>query len=104
MSLNPLLKGLPAVHPGEILRDIVVPGLGISKVAVAGHLGINRSSLYDLFEGATAVTAPMALRLGKLCGNGPEFWMSLQANYDLTIAQRELASEIEAIPTLAGAA
>jgi len=50
----------------------------------------------------SSVTPEMALRLGKLCGNGPELWLALQTRYDLERLSREKAAEIEAIPTLGG--
>jgi addiction module HigA family antidote len=53
-----------------------------------------------MMAGDTAITADMAVRLGKLCGNGPELWLTLQARYDLWEATRRLAAEVKKIPTL----
>lgn len=97
---NPLTAGLRPVHPGEILREDVLPALGKPKTEIARLLGISRQSLYDILNEKQPVTAQMALRIGKLCGNGPELWLRLQHVYDLRKASVELAKEIKAIPTL----
>jgi antitoxin HigA-1 len=100
MSRNPLLKGLRPVHPGEMLREIVFPALGKSKTEIARLLGVSRQTLYDVFNEKQPITANLALRIGKLVGDGPEIWLSMQQSYDLEIAERALAKELKAIPTL----
>ncbi|MDQ2080217.1 HigA family addiction module antitoxin [Xanthobacteraceae bacterium Astr-EGSB] len=104
MSQNPLLRGLRPVHPGETLREDVLPAIGKPKAEIARLLGISRQTLYDILSEKQAITPGIALRVGKLCGNGPDLWMNLQTNYDLQIAKRELADELEKIPTLTDAA
>jgi addiction module HigA family antidote len=91
------------MHPGELLREDVLPAVGRSKVEIARLLGISRQTLYDILEEKQPVTPRMALRLGKLFGNGPTLWLNLQRRYDLWQAERELKGEIEAMPTLASA-
>ena len=103
MPRNPLLRALPPSHPGEHLREIVLPALGRPKWEVARLLGISRQTLYDILAERQPVTPAMALRIGKLCGNGPELWINLQRAFDLDQAQRELADEIAKIPTLTAA-
>lgn len=100
---NPLLKGLRPVHPGEDLREIILPALGRPKTEIARLLGISRQTLYDILNEKQPVTAAMALRLGKLCGDGPEVWLNMQRNYDLKIAERELGDALDAIPRLEAA-
>ena len=100
---NPLTKGLRPVHPGEILREDVLPALGRPKTEIARLLGISRQTLYDILNEKQPVTAAMALRIGKMCGNGPDIWLNLQKRYDLKIAERELAGELEKIPHLKAA-
>lgn len=100
MTANPLTAGLRAVHPGEVLREDVIPALGRSKAEIARLLGISRQTLYDLLGEKQPITAPMALRIGKLCGNGGRIWYALQQAYDLQLAEAEFAEEISAIPTL----
>lgn len=101
---NPLLKGLRPVHPAEILREDVLPALGKPKTEIARLLGISRQTLYDLLAEKQPITAQMALRIGKLCGNGPDLWLNMQKAYDLDIAEREMAEIIAKIPTLREAA
>ncbi|MBZ9698723.1 HigA family addiction module antidote protein [Mesorhizobium sp. CO1-1-7] len=103
MNTAPIKRGLPAMHPGELLREDVIPALDKSKTEIAKLLGISRRTLYDILDEKQPVTVPMALRLGKLVGNGPVLWLNLQRNYDLEQAERALSAEIEAIPTLTAA-
>jgi antitoxin HigA-1 len=103
MVKNRLLRGLRPMHPGEMLRDDVLPALGKSKSEIARLLGISRQTLYDILDEKQPVSPAMALRIGKLLGNGPELWINLQRAYDLAVAERELAGEIKKIPTLPAA-
>ena len=103
MTAASLLTGLDSVHPGEILREDILPALGRPKAEIARLLGTSRQSLYDLLAERQGVTVPMALRLGKLCGNGAQFWISLQNAYDMRRAETELASQLADIPTLTAA-
>lgn len=91
------------IHPGEILREDVLPALGRPKTEIARLLGISRQTLYDILNEKQPVTAHMALRLGKLCGNSPDIWLNLQQRYDLQIAERELQDELAKIPQLKAA-
>jgi addiction module HigA family antidote len=97
---NPLLRGLRPTHPGELLREDVLPALGKSKTEIARLLGVSRQALYDILSEKQPITPAMALRIGKLCGNGPELWINMQRAFDLAAAEKELAPEIEKIPTL----
>ena len=85
-------------NPGEILREDVLPALGMTKTAVAGALGISRQTLYDIVNEKQPVTAEMAVRFGKLFGNGAAFWLNLQRAHDLAIAERTV--DVSGIPTL----
>lgn len=95
--------GLPAMHPGEMLREEILPALGHPRAEIARLLGVSRQALHAVLAERAAVTPDMALRLGKLCGNGPELWLALQTRYDLERLRREKAAEIAAIPTLRAA-
>ncbi len=88
----------PPIHPGEILREDVLPGLDMSVTVAAAHLRVTRQALHRVLAGTSAVSPTMAVRIGKFCGNGPEVWLRLQATYDLWHAQRELGDEVDAIP------
>jgi addiction module HigA family antidote len=97
-------KGARSIHPGELLREDVIPALGRPKAEIARLLGISRQTLYDILGERQPITATMALRIGKLCGNGPDIWIRLQNRHDIEKAQREMADEIAKIPTLREAA
>jgi len=87
-------RRLPSVHPGEILRkDFLIP-IGISVYALANAIRVPRSRVNDIVLGRRAVTADTALRLGRYFGTSAEFWLTLQARYDLEVADRTLRRRI----------
>jgi addiction module HigA family antidote len=100
---NNLIAGLPPVHPGEVLREDVFPALNKPMAALARMLGISRTTLYAIMNGEQAVTADMALRIGKLTGTTAEMWLNLQQAYDLRMSEARLAGELQKIPTLEAA-
>jgi addiction module HigA family antidote len=100
MSTNPLLAGLRPTHPGELLREDVLPALGRPKSEIARHLGISRRTLYDILGERQPVTPRMALRIGKLTGTTAQSWLNIQQAYDLRLAESELSPVLGAIPTL----
>ncbi len=86
------------VHPGEILREDVLPGLDLPVSVAATHLGVTRQALHRVLSGRAAISPAMALRIGKLCGNGPLVWLRMQVAYDLWHAERSV--DVANIPTL----
>ena len=82
------------MHPGELLRDVVLPSIKKPKTEIADLLGISRPTLYGILSEAKPVTTPMALRIGKLCGNGPELWLNLQQRYDIWKAEKEIGRKL----------
>ena len=92
-------RGLPPMHPGKLLREEILPALDRPKTEIAKLLGVSRQTLYDILEEKQPVTPMMALRLGKLCGNGPDLWLYLQKRFDLRRAEQALGEKINAIPT-----
>lgn len=95
-----LRKGLPATHPGALLRETVLPALkeaGVAKVAVAESLGISRQALENLINEKAAVTPEMALRLSRYLGSSPIMWLNLQRDWDLEKATEKLGDELSAI-------
>ena len=96
----------PPVHPGELLREDVLPALGLSISEAARQLRVSRQTLHRIMAGRHGVTPEMALRLGRFCGNGPGLWLRMQQSYDLWYAARALGDEVDKIPmhTLAPAA
>jgi addiction module HigA family antidote len=87
-------------HPGEVLREDVLPALGLTVTAVADALGVSRQMLHALLAQRAAVSPEMALRLGKLCGTGPGIWLRMQEQHDLWHLERAKAAELARIPTL----
>lgn len=75
-------------HPGELLREDILPTLAISKSAVAEALGISRQHLYDILNEKKPVSAEVAVRLGKAFGNGSCIWLRMQSAYDEWHAHR----------------
>ncbi|NJL26822.1 MAG: HigA family addiction module antidote protein [Thermoanaerobaculia bacterium] len=89
----------PPVHPGELLRDVVMPALRLSVSEAARQLRISRQSLHRLLVCKHGITPEMAVRLGKFCGNGPGLWLRMQQSYDLWHVERKLREEAGKIPT-----
>ncbi len=85
-------------HPGVMLNTTVLPALGRTKTEIARLLGLSRQSLYDILAGRQPVTPATAVKLGKLCGNGPALWLNMQTAYDLWQAERDV--DVSKIPTL----
>jgi len=90
----------PPMHPGALLREDILPALGRDKIEIARLLGVTRQTLHNILREKQPVTAAMALRLGKLCGNGPMLWLNLQRDVDLWQQGHRLSKEIKRIPTL----
>lgn len=86
------ISALPAfepAHPGEILREDVLPELDIPRAKLAEHLGVSRQTLYDIINEKRSVTADIATRLGRAFGNSALFWLNLQSQHDAWHAARK---------------
>ena len=94
------LKRSP-VHPGEILREDVLPTLGLSVSEAARRLGISRQQLHRVLACTNPITTDMALRIGKFAGNGPNLWLRMQQAYDLWYAENRMKDELSKIETVA---
>jgi addiction module HigA family antidote len=94
---------LQRTHPGELLREDVLPALRLTVKDAAAKLGVSRQTLHSILTERSAVTPAMAVRLGKLCGNGPGLWLRMQVDYDLWRVEREMADVVRLIPTLRAA-
>ncbi len=87
-------------HPGELLREDVIPATGKTRSEIAILLGISRQHLYDILNERKPVSPISAVRLGKLFGDGAGIWARMQSAYDTWHAERELGDKIKRIPTL----
>ena len=88
-------------HPGEILKQDVLPELGLSVTAAAAHLGMSRVALSRVLNGRAAISADLALRLADWLPPSAESWLRMQAAYDLWQAGRKPRPRIK--PAAAGA-
>ena len=88
-------------HPGMFFAEDVLPHLGRRTIGeIATLLGVSRQPLHRIMAGQSAVTPDMAVRLEKLCGNGPELWLMMQARHDAWEATARLSAELKKIPTI----
>jgi addiction module HigA family antidote len=88
------------VHPGEILREDFLPDYALSVASLAEALGVSRQSVNELLRERRALSPDMALRLGKLFGNTPEFWLNLQRAVDLWDAETAARATLAQITPL----
>lgn len=85
-------------HPGAILREDVLPALGLTVSEAARQLRVSRQMLHSILSERSAISPEMAVRLGRFCGNGPGLWLRMQTEHDLWHAERKLHDEVEQIP------
>ena len=90
-----MAKLLPPIHPGETLLEDVLKPQGMSVNRLARALAVDATRLNDIVRGRRGITADTALRLGRYLGTSAEFWMGLQAEYDLRVARQEKLKKIE---------
>jgi antitoxin HigA-1 len=87
----------PAIHPGEILSD-ELDELGVSPTELARQINVPANRVSQIINGKRAITGDTALRLGHWFRTSAEFWLNLQASYDIRIAEQASGAEIEALP------
>jgi len=90
------LKRAP-IHPGEVLRDDVLPELELTVSEAARRLGVSRQQLHRILGCTHPITVEMALRIGRLAGNGPGLWLRMQQNFDLWHVEQDLKDELKMI-------
>lgn len=90
-------------HPGEILREDFIPDYNLTIADLARHLGVSRQSINELLKERRALSPAMALRLSRLFGNTPEFWLNAQRAVDLWDAVQAIEKEVKQIKPLAAA-
>ena len=87
-------------HPGEMLREDFLPEYGLTVSSLAQAIGVSRQSLNELLRERRRVSPEMALRLARLFGNSPEFWLNAQRAVDLWDAARAIGSDVGRIRPL----
>ena len=87
------------VHPGEILKDELET---VSPTSFARQIDVPPNRISQILSGKRAVTGDSALRFGHWFGMDPQFWLNLQAQYDLAVAEQLVGAEVRVLPTAAG--
>ncbi len=88
-------KKMPPIHPGEILtEDFLIP-LGISQYRLAKDISVPARRINEIVHGQRSVTADTALRLGRYFKMSPQFWLNLQAHYDLEEAEDRIGDKLD---------
>lgn len=91
------------IHPGELLREDFLPDFGLTVSGLARAVGVSRQTVNELLRERRAVSPEMALRLSRLFGNSPEFWLNAQRAVDLWDAARQIGAEVGQIKPLTAA-
>ncbi|HEY5624445.1 MAG TPA: HigA family addiction module antitoxin [Gammaproteobacteria bacterium] len=90
-------------HPGEMLREDFLPDYELTVSELAKAIGVSRQSVNELLRERRAVSPEMALRLSRLFGNSPEFWLNAQRALDLWQARKAIRSDVQRIRPLSAA-
>lgn len=88
-------------HPGAVLREDAMPALGISVIAAAAQMSVSRQTLHRVLAETASVTPEMALRIGRLCGNGAAVWLRMQLAHDLWRADQAMGAEATGLRAVA---
>ncbi len=92
---------LPAIHPGETLNEEFLRPLNLSQYRLAKAIGVDPRRIHAIVHGQRAISAESALLLARFFGNSAAFWMGLQSQFDLEIAEDRLAGRLEAVAAYA---
>jgi antitoxin HigA-1 len=91
------MNRIPNIHPGEILSKDFLKPMGVTAYRLSKGANIDQTRISEIIRGKRSVTADTALRLARFFGNSPEFWLNLQAHYDLEQKKREMAKDLKKI-------
>ncbi len=86
---------LSPVHPGEVLLEEFLKPMGLSQSRLALDIGVHPRRINEIVLGKRGVTADTALRLSRFFGTSPQFWLGLQADYDLDVAEEMLGDRLD---------
>jgi addiction module HigA family antidote len=94
------MRKLKNIHPGEVLKEEFLDPMGISVYRLSKETGLSQTRLGQVIKGIRSITAETAVKLGKFFGVAAEFWMNLQAFYDIEEAQKKYRKEIASIHSI----
>ena len=97
---NTAKREIPPTHPGEMLCEDFMSEYGLTTSAMAAALGVSRQTINELLRGKRGITPLMALRLSRLFGNSPEFWVNAQRDRDLWESEKNFHHELKKIRPL----
>lgn len=86
-------------HPGEILREDVLPALGITQAVFASHLGVSRLTVSEILHEKRGVSAEMAVRIARVIGGTPQSWLHMQEAVDIWEVEQKFQQNPESAPT-----
>ena len=95
------MKTLPNIHPGEVLLEEFLKPLGISQNRLARAMGVPPRRINEIVHGKRSITADTALRLARALGTSEQFWMGLQADYDLEEARKTAQNDLKKVENIA---
>ncbi|WP_417554299.1 HigA family addiction module antitoxin [Microbacterium sp.] len=93
-------KLYPPIHPGEVLMEDFIKEFGITQNKLAVSIGVPPRRINEIVHGKRAITADTALRLGRYFGISPQFWLNLQTQYELEVAEDRVSDQIAQITPL----
>lgn len=85
------------IHPGEILKEEFLAPYGLTAYRLCQRIGVQQTRISQILKGDRAISADTALRLSRFFGNSPEFWLNLQADYDLRMARKDNGNSYKSI-------
>jgi addiction module HigA family antidote len=97
---NTAKREIPPTHPGEVLREDFMPDYNLTTASLADSLGVSRQTINEILRERRSVTPVMALRLSRLFGNSPEFWLNAQNAYDIWESEQHFENELKRIHPL----
>jgi addiction module HigA family antidote len=97
---NSTKRKIPPTHPGEMIREDFMPDYELTTTSLANALGVSRQTVNELLRERRSITPAMALRLSRLFGNSPEFWLNVQHARDLWESEKSIQNELNKIHPL----
>jgi len=97
---NTIKREIPPTHPGEMIREDFMRDYSLTTASLANALGVSRQTINELLRERRSISPPMALRLSRLFGNSPEFWLNAQHARDLWESEKRFQKELKKIHPL----